>query len=317
MFERLKLSMHIGSSKRMANRVKHLVRHVAHEVHKLEGIDKEISERIAKGDVDGIRDMYLKFLAECGHEEEDLAKMKENLFVVEHRTIKHIEEVEQRLARLRKSNNLTEEQRQQAEQELKEVHQAFSRIVDALRREKWKARDLKRQHERFRDKTILPNALIFHTLRVCSRHEKREARDEQKEAKRILDELHDIMNALEQGAQPSESPDQEKKIHKGMKPEDVAKLFKKLKEDIQKYEHVILEEFKDAIKMEDELIVLSFRLLDMNEEEIKKLHELLQQGFPKSIADEIDRKEREFINSLQEEAREEYRYARALFGEAH
>ena len=296
MFEKQKLSMHLTSSRRYARIIKHLVYDLKKEFKELDEFDHEFKDAVKKRNIDHVKKGFEEFLKNCRKSEKDIEEIKKDEFIIEHRLLKHLKEVENELSNIKDSVSAKEQE--ELKKDYQELENVFNRIISSLKKEKIKARDLKRDHEKLRDKTMLSNALVFHLMKVAARHEKRDAGKEKKEEKQVLDELHEIIKLAKE------------------KEEIPHSRIKKLAKDLKEYEESILEEFKEALKVEDELIVIAFRLQDLNEEELKNLHSLLQSGFPRGTIDEIDAEEKEFFNKLKDQEREDYKYARALLGES-
>jgi len=297
MFEKQKLSMHFGSSKRYAIKIKHLVSDLKGEFDDLNKFNSKFKEAVKLKNIDDVEKVFDSFLEDCLHSENDIKNIKEGEFIIEHRLIKHLRDVEEKLSEIRDS--IDEKFQKDMKDDYEQLEKVFGSIINSLKKEKLKARDLKRDIERLRDKTILPNAMIFHILKIAARHEKGDIKKEKKEEKQVLDEIHEILIL-------------EKKDREKISPSIIKKLAKNLK----RFESSIIEELKEALKMEDELIVISFRLQDLNREELEKLHAIAKIGFPIDYIKEADAKEKDFFENLNDEQREDYKYARALLGES-
>ncbi len=297
MFEKAKLSMHIGSSRRFARKIKHYVSDLKSYFSEFDDFDKDFKKAIESKNLDEVKKVFNSFLKECLHTEETIQEIKEGEFIIEHRLIQHLKEVEKELSDIKSS--IGEKFQGELKTDYEELEKLFTSIISSLRKAKLSARDLKRDKERLRDKNILPNAMIFFILKIASRHEKQDTRIEKKAEKKVLDDLHELISIGKQDSNKITSSQ-----------------VKKLAKDLKKFEKSIVEEFKEALKIEHQLVIISFRLEDINEEEVKILHGLIQTGFPKDYINEVDAKEREFLSELTKEQKEDYRYARTLLGES-
>ena len=293
MFENIKLKFHIGTTVGAARNAKHVVIDLRELFIKKFGEEgAEIDAGIKTGDIDTIKKAALDEIRDNFKAQLLIDKLKKDEFLIEHRILAHLREIAERLERAApKVPDLMPE--------LDSISLLLRTIIARLRKQKLKARDLRRDHQKLRDMNLIPIDFIFRIMRIASRKERWEVRTEVSKEQLILDLLENTIKLIEHG----------KKVEK----KEVLEIKKVLKEYIK---DELPEEVKHIMKIEDELIVLSFRLEHMNKKEIEKLHALLQQGFPQEIINEVDVEEKKFLHELEESAKKDYRYARSLYSES-
>lgn len=315
MFEKLKLSMHMSNSKHFAKEVGRLVLIIKHDKDQLKEDDQRISDAIAKGDAQGIRDIFMQFIELCGHDGEVITKMSDDEHVIEHRVLQSLHEVAQKFDELSKENVLHKiadarggsDAVDAINADVKDIHEQIEKIVSDLRREKLKARDLKQNHERMRDRKLWPDAWLFHSIKVQAKIEARAARDESGLQERVFKDLEKLADLLAADHNPAEEARDIKEIQRLVKP---------LNSDLKRFLEDIKTELKEAMDIEQELIVLAFRLHDMNEHELARLADLMNRGYPHKLAEDIEEAEKKYLASLHDDERDEYHMAAQIHREA-
>ncbi len=164
--------------------------------------------------------------------------------------------------------------------------------------EKKKARDLRQDKEKLRDISLMPFGIIMHSLKTSARQEKDAIYEEKTDSEKLLDELQKAITALDK-KQPI-TPD----------------VLKNISADLKKFEEDIKKEFMNAVNLEDTLVILSFRMKNMNRKAFEMLHKLVEEGFPEEFVQEETEKEKAFIAELEEEDRQDYRFAREIYSAA-
>ena len=289
--------MHVGSSKRFAKKIKYFVSELKDDFEGIDEFKEVFKDAIESKNVDTVKKVFDHFLKECLHSEDSIEGIKKGESIIEHRLIKHLQAVQKELSDVK--GLINGDSKVELESDYNKIEKIFSNIIESLKKEKIKAKDLRLDRDKLRDKSVLTDAMIFHILKIAARHEKTDTIKEKKEEKKVLDDLHEMIKNLKESSNEVKASD-----------------VKKLGNDLEKFEKSITDEFKEALKIEDELIVISFRLEEVNKEGLHALHELVKMGFQEDYIRNIDVEEEKFVSKLNEDNRRDYNNARALLGES-
>jgi len=299
MWETAKLSMHIGSSRHYAKEIKALARAIRHDFDSMTDDESHVKEAVQKGDLEAVQKLFLDFLNKGIDQQEDLHKIQINEFTIEHRIIKHLDSV------MHKLNDIVHDGNDDTivQHKFEEIRKTFHGLVDstrkAIKKKTRESQDLKRDHGKMRDKSIMTSMWLFHTLNVAAKMEEEQGRKERDDVPKILDELQEFMKL----AHDKKAIDQQR----------IAELEKNLKEAAKE----ISEIFKFAVQVEHVVIVLEFRLRDLVQVKAQaQFKDLLSKGFPQKNYDEMAALVKKYGDRADEDAKDEYHYEVALYHEA-
>ena len=301
MFERVKLATHIGSGYRFSRRIYTLCRKLQRQTKKTKHQREKVNKAINHHDIVGIKHSFVEFLASELNEEKTIHEIKKDEFIVEHKLINDVNKIEKSLLAIFKENSIDKVVKHEIHNTVMLMHEIFRKIRVGLQLERQKMRDLAVDKEKLRDISLMPDAIIFQIIRIAARQETKKSRREMRKIKKVLNELDDFLHYIH-----NETPT----------PQEARKKAHKLADILVSFDGDLLSEFEKALLLEDQLVIISFRIKIFNQYEDKKLYEILRQGFPKNIFTELEQEEQFFINQLNNDERNEYRNAQILFGEA-
>ncbi|MBL7051263.1 hypothetical protein ISS04_03850 [Candidatus Woesearchaeota archaeon] len=281
------LAMHIGSSKHYARVIRRLTKAIKGDVKDEHEDVHKLDAAITEGSITKVKETMNQLIETCKDEAKELDKISEEVYVLEFRMEKDLKKLVDDL------NELSKNPKHQTELKdaLNSLYVLFKEIHQKILMEKRQMRDLKRDKNRLRDRTIKPNIMLFHSLRVCAKAEKRDV----KKVSKVIHELQGIIEDLKKGKADKNS-------------------FEIIKKDTEKLKSEIEEELKVLIQIESAVVYLTERFKELNMKEFQKVRELAQKGFPQKVESEIALKEQEFLDQLKAEERKEYDRVRVVLG---
>ncbi len=281
------LVMHIGSSKHYAKVIIRLTKAIKGDVKDEHEDVHKLDEAITEGSILKVKETMNHLIETCKDEAKELDKISEEVYVLEFRMEKDLKKLVDDL------NSLNKDPKHEAElkESLNSLYSLFKEIHQKILMEKKQMRDLKKDRHRLRDRTIKLNIMLFHTLKVCAKAEKRDV----KKVAKVIHELQGLIEDLKKG-----------KADKN--------VFGTIKTDAEKLKSEIEEELKVLTQIESATVYLTERFKELNAKEFQKVRDLAQKGFPQKVESEIALKEQEFLEQLKAEERKEYDRVRAVLG---
>lgn len=281
------LAMHIGSSKHYAKVIRRLTKAIKGDVKDEHEDVHNLDSAITEGSITKVKETMNHLIETCKDEAKEMDKISEEVYVLEFRMEKDLKKLMEDLKSLK--NNPKHEA--ELKDSLNSLYTLFKEIHQKILMEKKQMRDLKRDKYKLRDRTIKPNIMLFHSLKVCAKAEKKDV----KKASGVIHELQGIIEDLKKGKADKNS-------------------FEIIKKDTEKLKAEIEEELINLTKIESAVVYLTERLKQLNATEFQKVRELAQKGFPQKVESEIVLKEQEFLDQLKAEERKEYDRVRAVLG---
>jgi hypothetical protein len=272
------LSMHLGSNKHYAKNIKNTPKKIKHLMHSREEIIKNIDICMKEeGSPDLIKNSFKDFISNCKSEAELLDNVSDEIFTIEKRVLDDLKKVLEELSSIASKPEVTSE----AKEDLELIRKLFSYIHNKIRTEKILTSDLKRDKNRLRDKSILPDVFLLKRMRVAGKKER-------KDVKKVSHVFNDLYKSLDE-------------VNKGN-----FHSLKRARSDIEELKKDVEEELTLFLKIMEAVVVFTERLKDHNHEVYEKILDLKNGGFPKDVLEEIRVMEEGFLGYLKESERKEY-----------
>jgi hypothetical protein len=263
------------------------IRRLRYEEHHTERL---IKEGIEFFDADETAQSAKQRIEEFIREHELIRTMIRVANIEEYRLLERVEKMQERLL----SFQARHQDLKELGEMIRELHAAMENIRSILNTERMRARDVVRDHQKMRDRTFLPFAMIYFKIRRKAKEGKKDA----KHLKKLARNVEHVLTTLDKKATPGE----------------VEKAITKLHKDLKRGEQEMIEEVRDLAQIEQYLTVLEFRHgIDKMDALIDKLKEI---QFPPYKLEELEEQLREAHSIVEKMHDKEKTETRALYQKA-
>jgi len=299
MFESIQLSAHVRSSRSFSKQMLFLCRSIQKEYVELSKEAKKVDTYVHSDKPLEASEAFKEFLKIYDGEENLIEKNKHDDFIVMHRMLKQLYEVMEHLSNFDKIE-LPVDAKSLLHHDVTGIRNILHKIFIKMNEELKKSRDLARNKNRFRDRSLMTNTFLLSNMIVSAKHEYEKSKVENETYTQVLDDVIGLFTRLK----------------KGRVIVDVESRIKTLHNNIRSSENQIYDELVFALKMYDDIIVLQFRLKNLEKKEKIEIHKFLKYGMPdkktlRRLEKHIEAREHgcnaddmKFMKSLEKEVRE-------------
>ena len=292
MFEKLKMTFSWdaqGTDRSRAKKAYNLVNDADDaETELKKKLRPALKAAVDSGDIEKVSEAFHKIIDWYHNQAFDYFRTSRIVNILEHRLATEVSKVTSGLGKLR-----TEE----AKRAIAQYQQAVETARNKLNQARKQSRDLKRNWQHLKDKSLIGQGLLFEGMRLETRHLKVAANP----SSSIVDSLLSVEKRAASGK---------------IKPEEMASAMKQIEAEIKKFAGVLDSEVALMAKVEQNIVILSFRLNHLNQEDIAEVQHLVAKGFPDSEARQIIAlNQAKFLDYQRGIEKQQYRFARTVYKE--
>ena len=155
------LYMHLGTSKHYARIIRRLAKGIKGDINKEHEDAKKLDKAINDRSISRIKESMYTLIEDCKKEAKKLDNISEEVYVLEFRMERDLNTLVKDLEEIKNTPNFNKKEDQAKFNENIEIlHNLFSNIRSAIKTQKQKMKDLKRDKDKLRDKSVI--FLYFH-----------------------------------------------------------------------------------------------------------------------------------------------------------
>lgn len=264
------------------------IKHVKHLRHDEQDVEKLIQEGMAFFDANETKQSVKERISEFIEEHELIRDMIYLADTEEYRLLERMEDMQEKLATFQANHHeLTE-----LNDTCNELHRVMENIRSVLNTERKRARDVLGDHQKMRDRSFLPFAMIYFKIRYKAKEGKKDA----KHLKKLYHNVNHVLLHLQKDKTDTK---------------ELEKAIRKLHKDLKDGEEEMIEELEDLAQIQQYLTVLEFR--DGIDEEEKIVEKLKEIQFPAHDQQELEAKLREAHEVVERLHGKEKTETRALY----
>ncbi len=278
--EELKIHLTFSNSVKLLKKFRKKLKLEKKDKQEEENDEKEIKEEAEILDFDEVVQGFEDFIKTFLDEEENFSDEIKKIIVVQYRMEEEIDDFLKKLRELSQYYNYAV-----MPQLVEAISKELTKIKNFIIQQRKIAHDFAFEHERRREKSILPYFIIYHKLRANAK----KAKKDYKHLEKLFNHMEKIIDLLEKNKKDVnlQSPEGTELIN------EIKELQVLLKEE----QELLMEEFKDLLLLQQLLEILHLRGQERFKELINMLNEIKnKEGFPESEYERLMREANDIWN---------------------